>query len=195
MTDQNAKKGKVVIISGPSGVGKSTICLELLKRINALLSVSVTTREQGNTEVDGQDYHFVSREEFQKKIEEGYFLEYAEVFGNYYGTPAAAVEGALTQGKTAILEIDVQGALEVKKTYPDAIMIFIFPPSQADLAGRMSNRARGEDNETARRRLDGAGQEMAAAWQYYGHMVINADVQQAVEEIIQIIEPNPEDKQ
>ena len=184
----NKKKGKIVIVSGPSGVGKSTICREAVKRIDAFLSLSVTTREPGNIEIDGKDYCFISEEEFQKKIRNGDFLEYAQVFGNYYGTPAAPVADALAQGKTVILEIDVQGAREVKKTYPGAIMIFIFPPSQSDLAGRMTGRARGEDGEAARRRLDNAGQEIAAAWQYYDHMVINAELQQAVEEIIQIIQ-------
>jgi guanylate kinase len=188
MRNQNNHNNKVIIISGPSGVGKSTICHEVVKRINAFLSISVTTRPRGKSEVDGEDYHFVSDEEFQKRIDNGDFLEYARVFGNYYGTPAAEVEDALDQGKTVILEIDVQGAREVKKVYPDAIMIFIFPPSQGDLAGRMTDRARGEEGEVARQRLDSASQEIAAAWQYYHHMVINADLQQAVKEIIQIIE-------
>jgi guanylate kinase len=194
MGNQNDHKGKVIIISGPSGVGKSTICHEVIRRINAFLSISITTRPRGKTEVDGEDYHFVSEEEFQKRIENGDFLEYARVFGHYYGTPAADVEQALDQGKVVILEIDVQGAREVKKVYSDAVMIFIFPPSQSDLAGRMTDRARGEEGEVARQRLDSASQEIAAAWQYYHHMVINADLQQAVEEIIQIIEEeNQED--
>lgn len=188
MNNKKEKKRKVVIVSGPSGVGKSTICREVTKHIDAFLSLSVTTRTPGNTEIDGKDYRFISEDEFQKKIQNRDFLEYAQVFGNYYGTPAAPVREALAQGKAVILEIDVQGAREVRKTYPDAIMIFIFPPSQSDLAGRMTGRARGEDGETARRRLDNAGQEIAAAWQYYDHMVINADLQQAVEEIIQIIQ-------
>ncbi len=188
MNNQTNHKVKVVIISGPSGVGKSTICREVIKHIDAFLSLSVTTRTLGKTEIDGKDYRFISEDEFQKKIQNGDFLEYARVFGHYYGTPDAPVKEALAQGKVVILEIDVQGAREVRKIYHDAIMIFIFPPSQSDLAGRMSGRARGEDGETARRRLDNAGQEIAAAWQYYDHMVINEDLQQAVEEIVQIIE-------
>ncbi len=190
MSSKNEKKGKVVIISGPSGVGKSTVCLELVKQINAFLSVSATTRLQSGSEVDGKDYWFLSQEEFQKRVETGGFLEHAEVFGNLYGTPREDVEQALAKGKTVILEIDVQGALVVKNSYPDALMIFILPPSQADLAGRMAGRGRGEDGKTARRRLDSAGVEIAAAWQYYDHMVINADIKQAVEEIEQIVKGN-----
>ena len=180
-------KGKVVIVSGPSGVGKSTICREAAKRLNnAYLSVSVTTRPKGEAEVDGQDYWFISEQEFQERINKGLLLEYAEVFGHLYGTPKDKVEEALQAGKTAILEIDVQGAKQIKVIFPDAVMIFIFPPSQRDLAERMKLRGR-EDREAVEERLNGANSEIAAAWQHYEHMVINDDLKQAVNEVVQII--------
>jgi guanylate kinase len=182
-----SKKGKVVIVSGPSGVGKSTICREVIKQLGTVyLSVSVTTRPRGENEVEGLDYLFVSDEQFRQRIDSRQLLEYAEVFDHLYGTPKAEVEEALQGGKTVVLEIDVQGARQVKVLYPDAIMIFILPPTQRELAERMSLRGR-EDLEEAEERLDGAGNEIAAAWQYYEHMVINDDLQQAVNEVIQII--------
>ncbi|HPD47955.1 MAG TPA: guanylate kinase [Anaerohalosphaeraceae bacterium] len=183
-------KGKLVIISGPSGVGKSTICRAVVERTGAHLSVSATTRPKAPSEVDGRDYHFMSREAFEQGIRNDEFLEYAEVFGNYYGTPRSEVEAALAEGRTVILEIDVQGARKVKQLYPDVIMIFILPPTQKDLADRMKGRGRGEDDRTAKLRLDTAAREIAAAWQYYKHMVINADLEQAIREVMDIIQGN-----
>jgi len=178
----------VVIVSGPSGVGKSTICKEVVKRLNnAYLSVSVTTRPKAETEVDGQDYLFISEEQFQERVNKGLLLEYAEVFGHLYGTPKDKVDEALQAGETVILEIDVQGAKQAKVKYRDAVMIFILPPSQRELAERMSLRGR-EDSEMAEERLDEASSEIAAAWQYYQHMVINDDLEQAVNEVVQIIQ-------
>jgi guanylate kinase len=180
--------GKVVIVSGPSGVGKSTICKEVVKRLNNThLSVSVTTRPKGEKEVNGRDYWFVSEQQFQQRVNEGSLLEHAEVFGHFYGTPKDKVEEALRAGETIILEIDVQGAKQVKAIYPAAVMIFILPPTQKELAQRMNLRGR-EDAQTAEERLNGAGAEIAAAWQYYKHMVINDDLEQAVKEVVQIIE-------
>ena len=189
-TEKTRRKPRVAIVSGTSGVGKSTICKKLVQQTGAFLSVSQTTRPKSETELDGEDYWFIPEKEFQDKIANEQFLEYAEVFGNYYGTPKPPVEKALAEGKFVILEIDTQGAMQVKKIYPDAVMIFILPPSHADLAGRMAGRGRGEDTQIAQQRLDSASNEIAAAWQYYDHMVINADLEQAVNEIKQILKEN-----
>lgn len=190
MTEKTRTKPRVAIVSGPSGVGKSTICKKLVQQTGDFLSVSLTTRPKSKTEIDGEDYWFIPEKEFQDKIANEQFLEYAKVFGNYYGTPKPPVEKALAEGKSVILEIDTQGAMQVKKIYPDAVMIFILPPSHADLAGRMAGRGRGEDIQIAQQRLDSASNEIAAAWQYYDHMVINADLEQAVNEIKQILKEN-----
>mgnify|MGYP001567356971 CR=1 FL=1 len=188
MADTKSGKGKVVIISGPSGVGKSTICKEIVKRLdNVHLSVSVTTRPQSAAEVDGRDYWFISEEEFQQRVDKGLLLEHAKVFGHFYGTPKEKAVKALKAGKVVILEIDVQGARQVKAVFPDAVMMFILPPSARDLAERLDHRGR-EGAEAAGKRLNEASAEVAAAWQYYEHMVINEDLQQAVNECVQIIE-------
>jgi guanylate kinase len=192
---RKTEDGIVVVISGPSGVGKSTICKEVAKRLNnTRLSVSVTTRPKGENEVDGRDYYFLSEEQFQQKVKEGALLEHAEVFGHLYGTLKDKVEEALRAGDTIILEIDVQGAKQVKAIYPGALMIFILPPTQKELAERMNLRGR-EDAQTTERRLNAAGVEIAAAWQYYKHLVINDDLEQAIKEVVQIIKQSIGEKE
>ena len=182
--------GKIIIVSGPSGVGKSTICKEVVNRLdNVFLSVSATTRAKSESEVDGKDYWFLARDEFEKKIEDGMFLEHAEVFGNFYGTPKDKTDKAIEEGKNIILEIDVQGARRTKQIYPDAEMIFILAPTHKELAERLTSRAR-DGEKVIEERLNGASAEIAAAWQFYEHMVINDDLQQAVNEVIQIIQGN-----
>jgi len=188
------KEGNLVIISGPSGVGKSTICGKVVERLdNVYLNVSTTTRPKADTEVDGREYYFITKEQFEQKIEDNRFLEYAEVFGNLYGTLKESVDQTIEHGKTIILEIDVQGAKQVKDIYPEAVMIFIIPPTQKHLADRMNGRGR-EDAETTRARLDEASHEIAAAWRYYDNMVINDDLEQAVNEVTQIIEKERQEK-
>lgn len=179
--------GKLIVISGPSGVGKSTISSEIVKRLGAYLCTSVTTRPKGENEVDGQHYNFITTEDFKKGIVEESFLEYAEVFGNHYGTLWQPVEDSLEEGKTVLLEIDVQGGLSVKKIYKDVQLIFIVPPQLSDLQKRMEGRKRGEDKESKMRRLQGASEETAKAWQHYDHMVINDDLETAINEIVDII--------
>ncbi len=189
--DQNQTRGKLIIISGPSGVGKSTICKRLVAQLkDAYLSISMTTRRPGPGEQTGREYFFVSREEFRKRIEEGAFLEYAEVFGNLYGTPRDKTEEALRAGRTVILEIDVQGGKQVKAICPQAVMVFILPPSTKILADRISGRAR-ESREIIAKRLGGADSEIAAAWQYYDNMVVNDDLEQAIKEVVQIVQNAP----
>ena len=184
---KQAMKGQLIIISGPSGVGKSTICDQLVKRLdNVYMSVSATTRPKKNGEENGRDYWFVTRDDFERQIKAGNFIEHAEVFGNLYGTPKDKVLRALDKGKMVLLEIDVQGAQQVKNLYPEAKLIFILPPKQTELEKRINDR--GRDNETdIEKRLAGAGIEIAAAWQHYKYMVINDDLQQAVQEVIDII--------
>ena len=193
MSDRNPKPA-VIIISGPSGVGKGTICRELVKRLdNVYLSVSVTTRTRGREELEGKEYFFITDEQFEERINNGLLLEYARVFDNYYGTPRDKTDQALAAGKTVILEIDVQGARQAKDIYPDAIAIFILPPNRTQLVERIDGRGR-EDSETARKRLERAEGEIAQAKKFYDDMVVNDDLDQAVEEVINIINKGIGDK-
>ena len=187
MTHGAGKREKIVVISGPSGVGKSTICRRLVKRMGAQLSISVTTRPISPKETEGVDYYFITEEEFRNKIERGDFLEYARVFDNFYGTPRQKVEDDLNAGKTVILEIDIQGARAVRQVYPDAITVFILPPQTRDLLARMSGRAR-DSAGVIEKRLARANEEIAAARQFYKYMVVNNDLAQAVNEIVNIIQ-------
>jgi len=187
MSKSNERKGKVVVISGPSGVGKSTITARVGEHLSDVyVSVSATTRPKAENETDGRNYWYISRQEFEERVKKGDFLEYAEVFGNLYGTLKEKVIEQLSKGKVVILEIDVQGGEQIKQAYPDAAMIFIVPPSQRDLAERMKNRGR-ENGKDAETRLELADNEIAAAWQHYNHIVINDELEQAVQEVIQII--------
>jgi len=195
MVGQSEKKGKVIVISGPSGVGKSTICKEAVNRLGDVqLSVSVTTRPKAKNEIDGKDYWFITTEDFQKRIRQDALLEHAEVFDNMYGTPRDKVDEAIKAGKNVILEIDVQGGKQAKDIYKDAVMIFILPPSQKELKQQMDGRGR-DDEEIAEERLNGASEEIAAAWQYYQHMVINDDLEQAIKEVVEIIKNNTGEEQ
>jgi guanylate kinase len=182
--------GTLVVLSGPSGVGKSTICRSVVQQIGASLSVSATTRPQGRREINGKDYWFLSREQFEDKIRCGEFLEYAEVFGNLYGTPADAVREMIAEGKTVILEIDVQGGRAVRKLFPKALLLFILPPDMKALAERIQGRNRGEDAEALRRRLEAAEREIDEAKTFYTKMIVNDDLEKAIREVVEAIGQN-----
>jgi guanylate kinase len=174
--------GLVFIISGPSGSGKSTLVERVLQVPGTMFSISCTTRPPRATETPGKWYDFISEAEFERKIKEGEFLEYARVFGkHWYGTPRHWVEQAGRSGLDAVLEIDVQGAEQVKRQLPGALAIFILPPSSEELERRL--RARGQDSEEAiRRRLDQARQEIQR-YPEYDYLVVNDDIERAGREM------------
>jgi guanylate kinase len=172
----------VLIVSGPSGSGKSTLVQKILQLPGTMLAVSSTTRAPRKTESNGKWYNFVSEPEFQRMVQRGDFLEYAQVFGkNWYGTPRKALDEALEQKKDLVLEIDVQGALQVKQKMPGAVAVFVIPPSRDDLERRI--RERGQDSEDEiRRRLDRARQEMLS-YKSYDFAVVNDDLERAGREV------------
>jgi guanylate kinase len=181
-----AKRGLLVVISGPSGVGKDTIIERLLELDpNLVYSVSWTTRAPRPGEVDGVSYTFVSREKFEEMIRQGGFLEHASYAGNLYGTPAGPVEAARAAGRDILLKIEVQGAQQVRERAPDALFIFIAPPSNEELVRRQEVRGKeAEQDMTERRKI--AEKEMQYASQY-DHAVVNDDLDRAVAEILAII--------
>ena len=177
---------ELFVITGPSGVGKATVLSRLLKNIdNVYVSISATTRKPRQGEVNEKDYFFMEREEFEKLIKEGKFLEYAEYVGNYYGTPAGSVNEMLKNGKDVILEIEVQGALKVKEKCPDANMVFIIPPSFSALEFRLRSRGTESDDVIAKR-LEKARSEYLMV-DKYDYIVINDDIDKAADEIRAII--------
>ena len=183
-----AKAGKIVIISGPSGVGKGTLVGNILKRVpNIFLSVSATTRRPRPEEKAGREYGFLTRAEFEQQISENRFLEWAKVYDDYYGTPLAPLERALADGKIVLLEIDTQGAEQVRQQLGSrASYIFIMPPSVDELKRRLVERHT-EGREQQEYRLAVAMDELKAA-EAYEHVVVNDDLQTATEELIRIIE-------
>lgn len=181
------KKGLLIVISGPSGVGKGTVRKALFEREghDLVYSVSMTTRKPRDGEVDGSDYYFVSQEEFERQIENDNLLEYAKFVGNYYGTPFDKVEEQLEKGNEVVLEIEVQGAIQVKAKKPDAVFIFIAPPSYEALEQRLRRRGT-ESEEIIKERLDKAHREIEQA-PAYDYIVINDDVDNAADRIMAII--------
>lgn len=182
------QEGLLIVVSGPSGAGKGTICKRLLeKNPNLGYSISATTRAPRTGEVNGVNYWFLSQDEFKQMIAEDGLLEWAEVYGNYYGTPAQKVRESLAEGKNIVLEIDTQGAALVREKFPDGVYIYILPPSLEELKKRIIGR--GTDSaESIERRLSCAREEMSCVSEQYHYLVLNDEVELAVDRIEAIIE-------
>ncbi|WZL74780.1 guanylate kinase [Clostridiaceae bacterium 35-E11] len=181
------KKGLLLVVSGPSGTGKGTICKRLLEKEKDIkLSISATTREPRKGEVDGINYFFVDRDVFKQQILEDAFLEYAKVYENYYGTPKKYVIDEVHKGNNVLLEIDIQGALQVKNKYPEGIYIFILPPSMQELKNRIVGRGT-ESEASIRKRFSSAFEEINYVKEY-NYFIINDEVDRAVEKIRTIIQ-------
>lgn len=177
--------GKLFIISGPSGAGKGTICQRIIQEVKVELSVSMTTRKPRTGEVDGINYYFTTKEAFQQEIQAGGFLEYAEVYGNFYGTPRDKVIERLESGTDVVLEIDIQGALSVKNAYPNGIFIFILPPSMSELRKRITGRGT-ETEEAINLRLSQTLKEVSYI-DKYDYCVVNGELEEAVARVKAII--------
>ena len=179
--------GSLVVISAPSGAGKGSIISKLLERDNKnrWLSVSTTSRQIRKNDIEGVTYNFVSKEEFEKKIEEGYFLEYTNYVGNYYGTPKEHIDEKLKKGIDVILEIEIEGASNIKKLIPEAIFIFIMPPSMEELIKRLKSRGT-DSKEKILERFYTAYKEINEVTKY-NYVVVNDKVKDAVEKVNSII--------
>lgn len=183
---ERKQPGVLIIISGPSATGKGTVCKKLMsENQNLRFSVSVTTRDPRPGEFEGVNYFFRTQEEFQKMIENDELLEWAEVYGNFYGTPREIVQASLDRGQDIVLEIDPQGALQVKSRFPQGVFIFLMPPSLEELASRIKKRG-SETSEVMARRLMAAKLEIGSAFQY-DYLVINDELSTAVYQIKQIL--------
>jgi guanylate kinase len=181
------RRGRLIVLAGPSGVGKGAIVARLLAALPDLeLSISATTRRPRPREDEGRHYYFVDRADFDRMIAAGGFLEWADIFGERYGTPREPVERALAEGRDVLVEIDVQGARQVKAANPGAYMVFIKPPSLTELERRLRTRAT-ETDQQVRRRLAKAADELAAEPEF-DVTVVNDDLEQAAREVIQIVD-------
>lgn len=179
------KNGKLYVVSGPSGAGKGTICKEIASREQVEISISMTTREPRTGEVDGKDYYFVSKEEFEESVAQNNLLEWASVHGNFYGTPKDAVMKRIERGRNVILEIDVQGGLQVKKAMPETVLVFILPPSISELRQRLTGRGT-DAKDVIERRMNQAINEIKLIGEY-DYYIVNNEVEGAVEDLQAII--------
>jgi guanylate kinase len=183
----NDGRGRLFIISAPSGTGKTTLCSAVLNRFpDMLYSVSYTTRKPRNGEQNGIEYHFIKKGDFKDKIEDGQWAEWAEVHGNYYGTSAEFLDKGLDSGRDIILDIDVQGTIRLLEQYPEAVTIFVMPPSIEELKRRLELRNT-DSSEVIARRLENAILEMAKK-DLYLHVIINDQLHKAIEQLIAVLE-------
>lgn len=181
------RKGILTVVSGFSGSGKGTLMKELVSKYdNYALSVSMTTRAPRPGEVDGKDYFFITKEEFEKNIEDGKLIEHANYVGNYYGTPADYVFNKLEEGKDVLLEIEIQGALQVKKRFPDTLLLFVTPPNAKELKSRLKGRAT-ETEEVINKRLARAIEESEGI-EEYEYLIINDDLETCVSNMHEVIQ-------
>lgn len=181
-----SEKGILFVLTGPSGVGKGTVLKQVREHKPLFYSISATTRAPREGEQDGVHYHFMTREKFQQLVEEGGFLEHAEFSENCYGTPAAPVDAELQAGRDVLLEIEVQGAMQVKQARPEAVRIFLAPPSFEELERRLVGRGT-EKPEVVQRRLNAAKRELTLAPEF-DYIVVNNTVEQAVSDVLAIMQ-------
>jgi guanylate kinase len=181
-------KGMLIVVSAPSGCGKGTILEEILKDDSYYFSVSATTRSPRPGEVDGVNYYFLSKEEFEKRISEDMMLEYAQYCSNYYGTPKKEIQDKLNEGKNVILEIEVNGAMQVKKKCPEAVFIFIAPPSLEELDRRLRKRGT-ETDDVIKERVSQAARELSCA-KDYDYVIVNDALEDAIYDFKAVIRAN-----